>query len=420
MKRNGINTLDQSAIRSELDRVLHSRSFEGSDTHRRLLQYLAERAIAGDTESLKEYTVAVEALGRPATYDPRHESVVRLQVARLRNKLAEYYQGEGKNALIRLNLPKGGFRVFFDEVRDGPSAADTTTRWRLAFWVLACVLLLSVAYGVYTTARLGSAQREVSAVTEAWSPDLQMIWAPFLNSKRHLVICFGTPIVLNYPSHIFARLSGTNSWAEVLKSPAYQILKRALPHEEPMPWYPFTGTGEAGSGFLLGSLLGTRRGDITITRSNLLSWQEISDTNVIFLGPPKYNTQLTDIPIKQEIVIEPAGLHVLKPQGKEQEFYQDYFQSGPEFDGTTHALISCTPGLSGNGELLILAGNASPDTMAAAQWLTQRQLAAQLVSHVRLPSGEFPKYYQILIRVSFKNGVPVESSYVLHRVLQGK
>ncbi|MDE3167309.1 MAG: hypothetical protein KGN36_16020 [Acidobacteriota bacterium] len=418
MQHSEINELGDAAVRSQVERILQSKSFEGSAVHRRLLQFLADHALAGDAAQLKEYTLAVDALGRPTTYAPRHESVVRIQVGRLRSKLTEYYQAEGLQDPIRISLPKGGFQLFFEEALAASAAPAPAARMRLAVVLLSAALLLAAGYSAWATLRLNAALGSASASDEAWTPELREFWEPFLASKRPLAICFGTPIFLNYPSHIFARFSGTNTWADVQASPAYAAMARALPNDKPLPWYPFTGVGEATGGFLLGKLLGTRRAGIYVTRSNLLSWQEISDTNVIFLGPPKFNAQLRDIPVKQEIQVEPQGIRVLNPKPGESAFYQDYFQEGPEPNGSTHALISCTPGISGNGLLLIFAGNASPDTLSATQWLTQPNRARELYGRMRLPSGRLPRYYQILIQVDFKNGVPVSSSYVLHRELQ--
>jgi hypothetical protein len=87
---------------------------------------------------------------------------------------------------------------------------------------------------------------------------------------------------------------------------------------------------------------------------------------------------------------------------------------GKSSEGETHALISRMPGLSGVGELLVLAGNASPDTFAAAEWITQPKRARELVQHLRTPSGEIPRYFQVVVKVGFKQGIPVESSYVFH------
>ena len=51
---------------------------------------------------------------KPDSYDPRQESTVRMHVARLRQKLSEYYRTEGLEDAILVDLPKGGFKVIFE------------------------------------------------------------------------------------------------------------------------------------------------------------------------------------------------------------------------------------------------------------------------------------------------------------------
>jgi hypothetical protein len=138
------------------------------------------------------------------------------------------------------------------------------------------------------------------------------------------------------------------------------------------------------------------------------------------VGPPKFNMQLDRIPIQQEILVEGNGIRNLHPRPGEPEFLADRFEAGAQFDGVTHALISRTPGLSRRGDLLILGGNSSADTFAAAEWLTQPANARELVSRLRLPSGMLPRYYQCVIRVQFRKGIPVQSAYVFHRVLRAQ
>ena len=65
----------------------------------------------------------------------------------------------------------------------------------------------------------------------------------------------------------------------------------------------------------------------------------------------------------------------------------------------------------------MIAGNASPDTLAAAEWLTQTWRARELVDHLRGKTGKLPQYFQVVLKVSFKQGIPVESSYLFHHVL---
>jgi hypothetical protein len=74
-------------MRAQVGRLIQSKTFETSEVHRRLLQYLAEKSISGEADRLKEYTIGLEAFGKPPTYDPKHDSIVRLQAGRLRQKL---------------------------------------------------------------------------------------------------------------------------------------------------------------------------------------------------------------------------------------------------------------------------------------------------------------------------------------------
>ena len=80
------------ANQTQVQRIIQSKAFRTSEVHRNLLQYLSEKSLSGTADSLKEYTVGLDVFAKPASYDPRQESVVRMHVARLRQKLAEYYR----------------------------------------------------------------------------------------------------------------------------------------------------------------------------------------------------------------------------------------------------------------------------------------------------------------------------------------
>src|ERR1700690_2927204 len=99
---------------AQVRRILQSKAFRTSEVHRNLLNYLAEKSLSGEAGSLKEYTVGLEVFQKPESYDPRQESVVRMHMARLRQKLAEYYRTEGVDDPIIVDLPKGAFKVTFE------------------------------------------------------------------------------------------------------------------------------------------------------------------------------------------------------------------------------------------------------------------------------------------------------------------
>ena len=100
----------------QLERLMQSRTFQASENLISLLNYLVRDSIENPDAQLKEYTIATEVLGRGTEFDPRTDSVVRVQAKRLRTKLQEYYQNEGKSDQILIDLPKGHYKVAFSHI----------------------------------------------------------------------------------------------------------------------------------------------------------------------------------------------------------------------------------------------------------------------------------------------------------------
>src|ERR1700692_2995828 len=115
--------IGEEKIHAQVGRLIQSKTFETSEVHRKLLQYLAEKSINGEADRLKEYTIGLEAFGKPPTYDPKNDSLVRLQVGRLRQKLAAYYQSEAPGDPVVVKLPKGAFKLSFERAAAAPVAS---------------------------------------------------------------------------------------------------------------------------------------------------------------------------------------------------------------------------------------------------------------------------------------------------------
>src|SRR5580704_2487893 len=143
--------VELEANQIQVQRIIQSKAFRTSEVHRNLLNYLAEKSLSGSADGLKEYTVGLDVFAKPASYDPRQESVVRMHVARLRQKLAEYYRTEGVNDAVIIDLPKGGFKVTFEtrEIVPQPAVALPTEtpapmRWLSTQVILTALLALSL------------------------------------------------------------------------------------------------------------------------------------------------------------------------------------------------------------------------------------------------------------------------------------
>ena len=98
---------DQEAIRHQLVRILHSGPFHQSQRRQRFLEYLVNETLAGRGERLKAYNVALEVFDRPASFDPVVDPLVRIEAARLRDKLREYYEADGRSDPIHIESAEG-------------------------------------------------------------------------------------------------------------------------------------------------------------------------------------------------------------------------------------------------------------------------------------------------------------------------
>src|SRR5262249_20066012 len=148
-----------------------------SEVQRNLLSYLVEKSISGAADNLKEYTLGLDVFAKPASYDPRQESVVRMHVARLRQKLTEYYRLEGAEDPIIVDLPKGGFKVTF-EPRPAQRAAEVPVivevprpRYRREM-ILAAACAVAIASAVFLATRLWSVERATPEASAGWTPEL--------------------------------------------------------------------------------------------------------------------------------------------------------------------------------------------------------------------------------------------------------
>lgn len=98
--------------------VAASQTFARTQRHRDLLLFLANRP---QGEEWKETWIGHHFFGRPADYDPKIDPVVRVEVRRLRERLDQYYSGEGRLEPLRLEIPKGGYQLICIPVADPAS-----------------------------------------------------------------------------------------------------------------------------------------------------------------------------------------------------------------------------------------------------------------------------------------------------------
>ena len=99
----------ESDIREQLGRILSSPSFRSSSILSGFLQFVVDETLAGRSNDLKEYTIAINALSRNNKFNPQLDAVVRIHAGRLRRALHEYHYQWGNADPIRIEIPKGSY-----------------------------------------------------------------------------------------------------------------------------------------------------------------------------------------------------------------------------------------------------------------------------------------------------------------------
>jgi hypothetical protein len=99
--------------RLELEAILASGIFHRAPNLALVLTYVCAKYFEGSAEQIKEYNIAVEALGRPADFDQKRDSIVRVEAHRLRKRLREYYEAEGADHAMRIDIPPGQYAPRF-------------------------------------------------------------------------------------------------------------------------------------------------------------------------------------------------------------------------------------------------------------------------------------------------------------------
>ncbi len=104
----------RALVEEELLRLAASRVFARAARQLRFLRHLVERTLGSDTAALREMALGVAIFHRSAErFDPRSDSIVRVEARRLRHKLARYYADDGADARLQFVLPTGGYLVEF-------------------------------------------------------------------------------------------------------------------------------------------------------------------------------------------------------------------------------------------------------------------------------------------------------------------
>ena len=118
--------IESMSVKSALESILASKNFKQSQVLSNFLRYVVTETLEGKSNEIKEYSIAVKALGKPGDFNPQLDALIRIHAGRLRRSMDEYYHSEGANDTVIISLEKGSYiPVFFINDKKNKSNGNT-------------------------------------------------------------------------------------------------------------------------------------------------------------------------------------------------------------------------------------------------------------------------------------------------------
>jgi len=420
--------IDPVAVKEELERILSSTAFAQSQRISRFLRFVVEEVMKNGPDELKEYSLGVTVFDRDPNYDPRIDSIVRVEAGRVRTKLREYYNTEGQCDPVIIDLPKGSYIPSFitrEALRQRAKPSQIAiSRGRVLLILTAVSALLCAGIAVYVSYQNARMREEMEASRRPVLPEeIKTLWAPFLSPGVQTYVVFGSPFFYFSPTQrLFIRPYDIKDAERSEADPIFQKLQERFGPIIPTPRYDYV---------LEGDLLAMQRLTDFLVRNGVsvrpmpaynTTWDALQSGNIILLGAPRMNHLLSHFPRDLDFEWESeANLRNRNPQPGEQEVYTGMgpqgYSSGPR-DPRQHlhdyAVVGLFPGLRPDSEILVISAHGGPGVSEAVEYLTRRETLRHLLDRLKLQDSGKRQYFQLLLRVYVDRGIPVRTEYVTH------
>ena len=408
---------ERAQFLDEVEKLVSSRTLHGSESLCKLLHFLAQQALDHPGAPVKEHQIATEVFGRPSGFDPQLDSLVRVQAGRLRSKLAAYYESEGVEDHIVLDLPKGSYVLASHHRRKGQpkapsngwSDAGSSDDWliprRAGITLLGLSVLLTASLVVIIVLVANRAPRDLSAARADPPANgaLETFWKPFVTGP-------------NEPWAVFSNGSFVGRPETGLRY--YDPRKDA---GAPV-WDHYTGVGEVLAVHSLDQVFSLLHRSIRVKRGSLFELDDVRNNDLIFIGSPSENLTLMDIPGTREFVFRRVAAGPRKgdlaimnvhPETGEAEANLASPSSSPLTED--YAVVALLPGLGPARSVMILAGTTTFGTQGAVEYVCRPNSVEELLLRLSVSKSGELNPFEALLRVKITRGVPVQTELVTLR-----
>jgi hypothetical protein len=379
-----------------VQRIIESPHLAGSARLRDFLLHVTACAIRETPEDATEQQIGIQVFQKSPGFNSSEDSVVRSQARLLRLKLSAYFNAEGADEPLIIEIPKGHYLPVFlpaGGTHDSPSKISgiglnrkllANHHWQIAAAIFLIMLGLSVI-GIRLWQR-----HQIS------SKPINRLWAPFLA---------GDPPLLIYSNAVFIGDSKRGMRYAANDGSDNSATDRVD---------NYTGIGELVSVHELTQLFDRQHAEFQLKRSLLVTWDEARERNLIFIGSIAENSSLKAMPSTQDFTFiatpDAAGIINHHPRNGEPAAY-----IRPEHPLTKdYAIVALLPGIQPDLHMLIFSGLTTLGTEAAVEYAVTPETAAELMKQIA-PDGKIHNF-EALLEVGISGGVPLQPKLLTLRV----
>jgi hypothetical protein len=407
--------VDPAGARTHLERLLASDQLGKSESGRKLLTYLFERSLRDDAP--KETEIAHDVFGKDASFNGAEDSVVRVGVRTLRQKLMEYYAGGGHSDPLQFAIPKGGYRLTF--IKQNPAATTPATGiappsngslssgaatpasggsgpWMWTAAIALVLLVLSLA----TNVRFWSVSRNVTVDTATQRVRESPVWANMVDSPRPLTIVLGdlfmfTQIDPKTGHTLTVRDAEINS-SEQLR--AILADNPAFAAERGQRYVSMIQKSAAIGMSAVLRIVDTPGRRVEVEVRDDLQADDIRRNDIIYVGPIVGLGPLAGYyQLRSRYRFDSAGPRLID-LNTQKVFTPEGSLAGQRMD---YALVAKFPGPAGNHIMIFTSGLSNAGLLQNVRTLTSPEGLASLAAKVRAKTGgALPDSFEALITVT--------------------
>jgi hypothetical protein len=377
-----------------VERIAASRHFEHSAKLRDFLFYVCRRSLEDPTTPLSEHEIGCKVFDRPADFDTRGDTIVRVHASRLRRSLEQYFSTDGQHEPVVLTIPRGGYNPAW-EAREAPMSVESPVPQvppsRALLVVLAALSAALALACLALTVRIRTLRS--AAVGEASVPTVsQQFWQEFWGKDRRTIIVLadsslslltdllGRPFTLaDYIARAYENLPCTSD-----SRLCRLVMQRS-----------YTSVADA---VVATRLVQLRPGTAEVLFAREATARRLELDNVILIGSHRSNpwVELFSDSLNFRIQNEVSGRQTYVENRSPVSGEPSRYEGDQRLFGYSH--IAFVPNLTRTRNVVIIAGTEMQSTEAGGVFLTTDHSLSELRRRLHLAPGATFPYFELVLQ----------------------